>query len=119
MSTAPLLFKGLGIGLALAAPVGPMSILCIRRTLRDGPLFGIVSGLGIASADAAYGAVAAFGISAVASVLLDLEMVLRLVGGLFLLALGARILLKAPVPAEESPGNSGSHLPAPTCPALF
>lgn len=109
MSTAPLLVKGLGIGLALAAPVGPMAILCIRRTLRDGPLFGIVSGLGIASADAAYGAVAAFGISAVASVLLDLEMVLRLVGGLFLLALGARILLKAPVPAEESPGNSGSH----------
>ncbi len=60
MSTVPFLLKGLGIGLALAAPVGPMSILCIRRTLRDGPLFGIVSGLGIASADAAYGAVAAF-----------------------------------------------------------
>ncbi|MHA1601258.1 MAG: LysE family translocator [Alphaproteobacteria bacterium] len=109
MSTVPFLLKGLGIGLALAAPVGPMSILCIRRTLRDGPLAGIVSGLGIASADAAYGAIAAFGISAVASVLLDLEMALRLIGGLFLLALGARILFKDPAPEVESAGNSKSR----------
>ena len=109
MSTVPFLLKGLGIGLALAAPVGPMGILCIRRTLRDGPFVGIVSGLGIASADAVYGAIAAFGISAVASVLLELEMALRLAGGLFLLALGARILFKAEVPAEDATGNFGAR----------
>ena len=109
MSAVPLLVKGLGIGLALAAPVGPMSILCIRRTLRDGPLVGIVSGLGIASADAVYGAIAAFGISAVASALLDLEMALRLIGGLFLLALGMRFLFKDPAPAVVSIGTSGSR----------
>ena len=109
MSTVPFLLKGLGIGLALAAPVGPMSILCIRRTLRDGLLVGLVSGLGIASADAAYGAIAAFGISAVAAVLLDLEMALRLIGGLFLLALGARILFKDPAPSDEFAGNSKSR----------
>lgn len=106
MSTVPLLVKGLGIGLALAAPVGPMSILCIRRTLRDGLLFGIVSGLGIASADAAYGAIAAFGVSAVASVLLELEISLRLVGGFFLLALGLRILRKEPALKDSAAGNS-------------
>jgi len=109
MNTVSLFVKGLGIGLALAAPIGPMGILCIRRTLRDGLLFGFISGLGIASADAAYGAIAAFGISAVASVLLDLEMQLRLVGGLFMLALGARILLKTTVPAENSAGASGAR----------
>lgn len=109
MSTVLFLLKGLGIGLALAAPVGPMSILCIRRTLRDGPLVGIVSGLGIATADAAYGAIAAFGISAVAAVLLDLEMALRLIGGAFLLALGMRILFKDPTPSAEPAGKTRSH----------
>jgi len=109
VSTVPFLLKGLGIGLALAAPVGPMSILCIRRTLRDGLLVGLVSGLGIATADAAYGAIAAFGISAVAAVLLDLEMTLRLVGGAFLLALGMRILFKDPAPSVEPAGKIGSQ----------
>lgn len=109
MDTASFVVKGLGIGLALAAPVGPMSILCIRRTLRDGLLVGVVSGLGIASADAAYGAIAAFGISAVATALLDLEAALRLIGGLFLLALGGRILIRDSAPAVESAGKAGSR----------
>ena len=109
MDTVSFLYKGLGIGLALAAPVGPMSVLCIRRTLHDGLIVGLVSGLGIASADAAYGAVAAFGISAVATALLDLEMALRLIGGLFLLALGLRYLFKAPAPAAKTLEASGSR----------
>ena len=109
MSTLPFLLKGLGIGLALAAPVGPMSILCIRRTLRDGPLVGVVSGLGIATADAVYGAIAAFGISAIAAVLLDLETALRLIGGAFLLALGIRILFKDPAPSVDSAGKTRSY----------
>jgi len=68
---------------------------------------GVVSGLGIASADAAYGAVAAFGISAVATALLDLELALRLIGGLFLVALGIRILFKAPAPQVDPAAKSG------------
>ncbi len=107
MNTAAFLVKGLGIGLALAAPVGPMSILCIRRTLSDGLPMGVVSGLGIASADAAYGTVAAFGISAVATALLDVEMALQLIGGLFLVALGVRILVKVPAPPVNPMARSG------------
>jgi len=96
VNTIAFLLKGLGIGLALAAPVGPMSILCMRRTLRDGLLVGLISGLGISAADATYGAVAAFGLSAVTAWLLDMETTLRLVGGFFLVVLGARILFKPP-----------------------
>ncbi|TFG86514.1 MAG: hypothetical protein E4H18_04325, partial [Hyphomicrobiales bacterium] len=96
-----LLLKGLGIGLAIAAPVGPIGVLCIRRTLRSGWLIGMLSGLGAAGADAIYGAVAAFGLSSVAALLLDFERTLRVVGGLFLVLLGGRILATASAPAPE------------------
>jgi threonine/homoserine/homoserine lactone efflux protein len=106
VNTIAFLLKGLGIGLALAAPVGPMSILCMRRTLRDGLRVGLISGLGIAAADATYGAMAAFGLSAVTAWLLHMETVLRLIGGLFLIGLGVRILLKPPA-AEAAPAAGG------------
>ena len=106
MHTIAFLLKGLGIGLALAAPVGPMSILCMRRTLRDGLRVGLISGLGIAAADATYGALAAFGLSAVTAWLLHMETVLRLIGGLFLMVFGARILLKLPA-SEPAPATGG------------
>ncbi len=86
--------KGLGIGLAVAAPVGPIGILCIQRTLAAGRLTGLVSGLGAAVADAAYGLVAAFGLSAIAVFLVDQEQWIRLGGGLFLCALALRILFR-------------------------
>ncbi|MCC7275534.1 MAG: LysE family translocator, partial [Alphaproteobacteria bacterium] len=57
--------KGLALGLAIAAPVGPIGLLCIRRTLADGPALGFATGLGAATADAAYGAVAGFGLAVV------------------------------------------------------
>ena len=57
----PLLLQGLIMGFAIAAPVGPIGVLCIRRTLAHGRLAGLISGLGAASADAVYGAVAGFG----------------------------------------------------------
>ena len=90
-----LFFRGLLIGLAIAAPVGPIGVLCIRRTLRDGRVAGFVSGLGAATADGLYGAVAAFGLTAVSGVLVRNQTPLRIVGGLFLVGLGARILLTA------------------------
>lgn len=102
------LFRGALIGLAIAAPVGPIGVLCIRRTLRDGRTAGFVSGLGAASADLVYGAMAALGLRAVAEVLVGASFWLRLVGGLFLLYLGVRTLLERP--AERPAVASGRGL---------
>ena len=88
------------IGLSIAAPVGPIGVLCIRRTLAEGRLIGLVSGLGAATADAAYGFVAAFGLTVISQVLIDQADLLRLVGGGFLAYLGLRTLLTPP--AEEA-----------------
>lgn len=87
META-LLIKGLVLGFSIAAPVGPIGVLCIRRTLASGLLNGFVSGLGTATADAVYGLMAAFGVAVVAGFLLDNQIYLRLVGGGFLAYLG-------------------------------
>lgn len=65
------LAKGLIIGFAIAAPVGPIGVLCIRRTFADGQAAGLATGLGAATADAFYGAVAGFGLTAISGFLLD------------------------------------------------
>ncbi len=82
--------EGLFIGFAVAAPVGPIGVLCIRRTLTHGRLAGFISGLGAASADACYGFVAAFGLTAISGFLLDAQEFLRFGGGAFLIWLGIR-----------------------------
>jgi threonine/homoserine/homoserine lactone efflux protein len=97
-----LLLKGIAIGFSIAAPVGPIGVLCIRRTLTAGPLAGLATGLGAATADAAYGAVAAFGLTIVSSFLVDQGAWLRLVGGGFLCYLGVRTPLSTPA-ADASP----------------
>ena len=79
---------GLAFGLALAVPVGPIGLLCIRRSLEDGFATGFATGLGAAVADAGYGAVAAFGLTAVSALLLSWQDILALVGGGLLLWLG-------------------------------
>lgn len=80
--------RGLAIGLALAAPVGPVGILCIRRALADGRSAAFVAGLGAAMADTLYGAVAALGLTVVSTFLVDHTVALRFGGGLFLVVLG-------------------------------
>lgn len=90
------LLQGLAIGFSIAAPVGPIGVLCIRRTLAEGRVYGLVSGLGAAAADAVYGCIAGFGITFVSSLLVSQQMWLRLVGGGFLCFLGVRIFLSAP-----------------------
>ncbi|MFQ5773983.1 MAG: LysE/ArgO family amino acid transporter [Kiloniellaceae bacterium] len=92
--------KGVAVGLAIAAPVGPVGILCIRRTLHQGAPVGLASGLGAACADALYGAVAGFGLTSVASFLLAFQGTLRLLGGAFLAVLGVRILAR-PAAGDE------------------
>jgi len=91
-----LLLKGLAFGFILAATVGPMWILCLRRTLAAGPLVGLASGLGIATADGLYGAVAAFGLTAISGFLLEHSFLIGLVGATFLVYLGFKALLSSP-----------------------
>lgn len=83
-------WHGFAFGYAIAAPVGPIGVLCIRRTLSDGRTAGFVSGLGAATADALYGCVAGFGLTAIANLIQAHQAALRLFGGLFLLYLGIK-----------------------------
>ena len=88
--------RGFALGFSIAAVLGPIGVLCIRRTLSSGFLNGFVSGLGAATADATYASIAAFGVTALAALLVDQRTWLRLVGGAFLLYLGVRTLRTAP-----------------------
>jgi len=96
--------RGFLIGFSIAAVLGPIGVLCVRRTLARGFLNGFISGLGAASADACYAAVAAFGVSAVASALVDQRMWLRLIGGAFLVYLGVKTMRS--LPAERAAGDA-------------
>ena len=91
-----ILLKGLILGFLIAAPVGPIGVLCIQRTLTKGRISGFVSGLGAATADAFYGAVAAFGLIFISNVLIEQQFILRLCGGIFLLYTGLKIFYSKP-----------------------
>jgi threonine/homoserine/homoserine lactone efflux protein len=91
-----LFFRGLLLGFAIAAPVGPIGLLVIQRTLNDGRLVGLLSGLGAAAADAIYGAMAAFGLNLLTAFLVDQQLWLGLAGGLFLCYLGVRTVMAPP-----------------------
>jgi threonine/homoserine/homoserine lactone efflux protein len=97
------------IGFSIAAPVGPIGVLCIRRSLTRGARAGFVSGLGAASADAVYGSLAAFGLTAISQWLVDQQGPIRLVGGLFLCVLGLRALFAQPI---ETFGDHGVSEPS-------
>lgn len=89
-------FRGLIIGFSIAAPVGPIGILCIRRTLAEGSVSGLISGLGAATADAIYGFIAGFGLTFISSLLISQQIWLRLLGGGFLCYLGMKTFLTGP-----------------------
>jgi len=109
----PLIFliKGFIIGFAIAAPVGPIGVLCIRRSLAEGRQVGLATGLGAATADATYGCVAAFGITAISGFLVGQQIWLALIGGAFLCYLGIRTFVSKPAEAS-SPTKSGGLAPA-------
>jgi threonine/homoserine/homoserine lactone efflux protein len=102
------LLRGLLIGFSIAAPVGPIGVLCIRRTLADGRAAGLVSGLGAATADAIYGVIAGFGLTFISSFLVSQQFWLGLVGGLFLCYLGIKTGLSKP--AEQAASAKGTGL---------
>ncbi|WP_088069867.1 LysE family translocator [Gottfriedia luciferensis] len=85
--------KGLLIGLSIAAPVGPIGVLCIRRTLAHGKMVGLVSGLGAATADGIYGLIAGFGLTVITNFLIGQHFWIQLIGGCFLCYLGIKTLI--------------------------
>ena len=93
---ASLFIRSLFIGLSVAATIGPMSILCMQRTMSRGFLYGLISGLGIATADGLYGSVAGLGLTVIASFLVSQQTWIHLLGGLFLLYLGGKTMLTKP-----------------------
>jgi threonine/homoserine/homoserine lactone efflux protein len=88
--------RGLAIGFSIAAPVGPIGVLCIRRTLAEGRAPGLVSGLGAATADAFYGCVAGFGLTFISNILIGQQLWIRLIGGMFLCYLGLKTFFASP-----------------------
>jgi threonine/homoserine/homoserine lactone efflux protein len=95
--------KGLIIGFVIAAPLGPIGILCARRTLIFGRRAGFFSGMGAATADCIYGFVAAFGLTLVSDFLAGHNVLLRLAGGSLLCLLGVKTMLTAPAPKHDYP----------------
>lgn len=101
------LLQGIIIGFSIAAPVGPIGVLCIRRTLAQGLVAGLVSGLGAASADAAYGCIAGFGLTLISSILVSQKLWLHWIGGLFLCYLGCKTFIAKPtLTAATAKGSS-------------
>ncbi|HET7903870.1 MAG TPA: LysE family transporter [Candidatus Eisenbacteria bacterium] len=107
-----LFFRGAVLGFCIAAPVGPIGILCIRRTLAESRASGFASGLGAATADALYGVVAAFGITIVSDALMKGRLWFAVAGGLFLSWLGWRTLSARP--PEMAPVGSPATGPRPS-----
>jgi threonine/homoserine/homoserine lactone efflux protein len=107
------LLKGLIIGFAMAVPIGPIGIMCIRKTLAEGHARGLIIGLGAATADAFYGSIAAFGLTFVSDAIASQHFWLRLIGGGLLLFLGIRTFRakrKAPKIPSDNKGLLGSYV---------
>ena len=104
-----LLLRGLLFGFAVAASPGPIFFLCFRRTLLQGRLVGLASGLGVATVDAFYAAVATFGVATLAAAFASGRRPLAVAGGVVLIAFGIRALVERPtqVPAPQAPNARG------------
>ncbi len=107
MNSLTIFLRGFIIGLSIAAPVGPIGVLCIRRTLAEGRLNGFLSGLGAATADMLYGAVAAFGLTFITDLLVGQANWLRLVGGAFLLFIGIHTFIAKPADHAAQASQNG------------
>lgn len=99
--------KGFVAGLFIAAPVGPVALLCVKRAMYYGAAGGLAAGLGAAVADAFFGAVAGFGVAAVSGFLLEHAEQIRLVGGIVLIALGVHLFFSKTKPSENGATSRG------------
>lgn len=109
---AALAVRGFVLGFTIAAAVGPISLLVIRRTIAEGWVVGMSSGLGVATADGTYGAIAAFGLGAITQLLMDARPVLGLAGGVFLLWLAWTTARAEPHDPATAPQRRGGLLGA-------
>jgi len=110
-----LLLKGLAIGFGMAVPIGPVGVLCIRKTLADGHTRGYIIGIGGATADALFASIAAFGISFISNAIATQEIWFHVAGGALLVFLGIRTYRakrKDPVLPFENKGYVGVYLSA-------
>jgi threonine/homoserine/homoserine lactone efflux protein len=105
--TLEYLMKGLLVGFSIAAPVGPIGILVIRRTLTEGRLSGFVTGLGAAVADGTYGFIAGYGLTSISDFLIAQQFWMKLFGGIFLLYLGIKTLISKAATKEASIDSNG------------
>jgi threonine/homoserine/homoserine lactone efflux protein len=105
-----LLLRGFLLGFAVAASPGPIFFLCLRRTLLRGRLYGLLSGLGVATADGAYAAIAVFGVAALTTAIAGGRRPLAVIGGAALIVLGARILLERRRKPNETPAATRAGL---------
>lgn len=104
------LLKGIVVGIIIAIPVGPVGVLCIRRTILHGRLAGFLSGLGAASADAVFGIIAGCGLTVVSDWLFDYQNWLRIVGAAFLLFIGISAFFHDPLVGTQSQRDPESLL---------
>jgi threonine/homoserine/homoserine lactone efflux protein len=103
------ILRGVAAGIAISAPVGPVNVLCVSRTLTKGIRSGFISGLGAAAADTFYGAIAGFSIHIVISFLLREENKLRVAGGILLILIGVLYFFKQPESLSTRTGAQDTH----------
>lgn len=107
------LLKGLAIGFLIALPVGPIGLLCVRRTLVNGKLSGFISGIGAATADAIYGSIAAFSLTIISHFFVANQLPLKIIGGIFLCYLGIKIYISEshePTPEVQYKGLLNDYI---------
>jgi len=97
------LLKGVAIGIVIALPVGPVGVLCVRRTVFEGPVYGFISGIGAATADTIFGIIAAAGLTFLRDWLLSYQDWFGAAAGIFLVIVGVRTLLVPPTERETVP----------------
>jgi threonine/homoserine/homoserine lactone efflux protein len=101
--------QGMIIGMTLAVPVGPLSLVCIHRTISDGRLHGIFSGLGVATADSFYAAVAVLGLTIISGLILSYQGIFRCLATFILILIGIRVFLSDPMSLDRSPEHESYH----------
>src|SRR5580700_10194876 len=109
MHAIELFLRGIAAGFAISAPVGPVNVLCVSRTITKGWRAGIVSGMGAAAADTLYGSIAGFSISIVIGFLIREQSKLRLFGGILLVLLGIWYYFKKPEPLSKRGQDKADH----------
>jgi threonine/homoserine/homoserine lactone efflux protein len=105
-----LLLKGMLVGFSIAMPFGAIDLLCIRNSLSWGKRYGFMTGMGAATADAIFGAIAGFGVAALTAWLASYHIFFQIIGGLFLCYLGFTIFCSKPHAGAEEKNRSKSMI---------